>query len=524
MPRADEAVIPPPCRTFDIQTLLFLLAAAIFLYAFLFVPPFIPVDYNIDGLTLVTDGKRMYEGQMMYRDFFQFMTPGTVLVYFFLFKLFGHRIWIPHLALLFLGLGLAWLGVVIARKLVRPGLALLPSAIFLAGVYKNRLDPTHHWYSLLTALAAIAALVERRTPARIAAAGFFCGLTAWFTQTRGLAAVMGFCVFLWWESRQRREGRREWLKQEAWLVGGFLATLIALNAYFVWKAGLARFLWCTVIFGIKYYPKTPDNTFGVVTSTVPPFTSLRVFLFNFIPWLFLYGVIPFTHLLFFVRYRRESGKKPTDFWVRPMLLAIVGSFMFVSVAPSPSLNRMFSNALPGVILLIWFIDSPSKVPRALAAGLVAGVLLLVPHAVLSAQSKVRQIVTTRPGILLATDPWEGEVLVWMREHTRPAEYLYAPSSSGAQGVYFYMDLRNPTPLPFIQNNGYTPPQQVAEVIHALEQNPVRYILWSTLDLDSIPDWEDPSDDHLGPLQDYLHAHYKVAKVFRNSDAIWEKKN
>ena len=524
MSRAGGAVIPPPCRTFDIQTLLFLLAAAIFLYAFLFVPPFIPIDYNIDGLTLVTDGKRMYEGQMMYRDFFQFMTPGTVLVYFFLFKLFGHRIWIPHLALLFLGLGLAWLGVVIARKLVRPGLALLPSAIFLAGVYKNQARP--HAPLVQSAYGTCRDSGTGRTPD----SGADCGGRVFLRPHRLVHADarVGCChgfLRLPVVGIPAEAGGPARMAQARGLAGRWLPRRPHRLERFFRLEGWPRPL--SLVHGDlrhQVLSKTPDNTFGVVTSTVPPFTSLRVFLFNFIPWLFLYGVIPFTHLLFFVRYQRKSGKKPTDFWVRPMLLAIVGSCMFLTVAPSPSLNRMFSNALPGVILLIWFIDSPSKVPRALAAGLVAGVLLLVPHAVLSAQSKVRQIVTTRPGILLATDPWEGEVLVWMREHTRPAEYLYAPSSSGAQGVYFYMDLRNPTPLPFIQNNGYTPPQQVADVIHALEQHPVRYILWSTLDLDSIPDWEDPSDDHLGPLQDYLHAHYKVAKVFRNSDAVWEKKN
>ena len=269
-------------RAPDAGTLVFLLAALIFLYAFLFVPPLIPIDHNIDGLILVTDGKRMYEGATLYRDFFQFTTPGTPLVYFLLFKLLGLQLRIPDLTLLLLGLGLAWLGVVIARKLMRPGLALLPSAIFLAGVYKNRLDPTHHWYSLLTATAAIAALMERRTPARIAAAGLFCGLTFFFTQTRGLAAVIGFGVFVWWESRQKREPWRELLKQTACLVGGFLATLIAVNAYFVWKAGLARFLWCTVIFGTKYYTKSVDNTFLVVTKTFPEFLSLHSFLLSLV--------------------------------------------------------------------------------------------------------------------------------------------------------------------------------------------------------------------------------------------------
>ncbi|MDR3673852.1 MAG: hypothetical protein P4N24_00075, partial [Acidobacteriota bacterium] len=383
------------CRAIDARTLLFLLAALIFLYAFLFIPPFIPIHRHIDGLILVTDGKRMFEGAAMYRDFFQFTTPGTPLVYFLLFKLLGLHPWIPDLTLLLLGLGLAWLGVVVAKKVMRSSLALLPSAIFLVGVYKNRLDPTHHWYSLLTVMAAIAVLTERRTPARIAAAGCFCGLTAFFTQSRGLAAVIGFGVFLWWESWQKRETWRGSLKREAWLVGGLLATLIAVNAYFVWQAGLARFLWCTVIFGIKYYPKSTDNNFLVVTQTFPKFLSLRYFLLGLVHWLFLYAVIPFTYLLFFARYWRESGKKPTEYWARPMLLAVVGFCMLLGVAPSASLTRMASSVLPGLILLGWFIDFPGKLARTLAGALVVAVLLLAPHAVATEQSQEKHILATR---------------------------------------------------------------------------------------------------------------------------------
>jgi hypothetical protein len=52
---------------------------------------------------------------------------------------------------------------------------------------------------------------------------------------------------------------------------------------------------------------------------------------------------------------------------------------------------------------------------------------------------------------------------------------------------------------------------------------VRYVLWEHGDLDAIPDWEDPTDDHLGPLLDYIHRYYHAVKVFSNADEIWERK-
>lgn len=520
MQTTEHEVMPRLSRTGDIQTALFLVAALIYLYSLLFLPPFIP--FNLRHLVLLSDGMRMYEGEVMYRDFFQFVTPGTGLVNFLALKLFELRLWIPNLLSLLLVLGLVGLGVMIARKLTRPSLALLPSAIFLIGARDFLFDPTHHMHSVLASMAAIAALMERRTPARIAAAGFFCGLTLCFTQSRGLAVVPGFVVFLWWESRRGQEGWRNLLKKEAWLVASFLATLIAVNGYFVWKAGWTRFLWCTVIFGLKYYSRqASDNSLRVFAENVPALGPLRSSLLLEIGhWLFLYGVVPFILILFFARYWRESGKKTVEFWARPMLVAIVGSFMVLGIAPAPAPGRLAITELPILILLGWLIDSPRRSARATAAVLITGILLVIPHIVAGAQSGKRGILTTPHGQVAIADPETLKLYSWVLQHTHAFEYLYeAPDPE----MYFYLDLRNPTPLPLIKNSGYTTPEQVAEVIRGLEQHQVRYILWSG-DLDELDKWQNPSDDHLGPLRDYIHSRYRVAKDFANSDEIWQRKD
>ncbi|HMD83180.1 MAG TPA: hypothetical protein VKO18_00605 [Terriglobia bacterium] len=518
----EQTGLPTSSRVFDTSTFLFLLAAFIFLYIFLFVPPFTPIVYNGDGMFFLPAGQRMYEGETIYRDFFEFVTPGTALVYFFLFKLFGLRPWIPNLLSLLLGLALAGLGVVIARKIMRPSLALLPSAIFLVAARELLCEPTHHWFSLLATTAAIAVLMERRTPARIAAAGFFCGLTSCFTQTRGLAVAVGFGVYLWWESRRRQEAGRELLKKEGWLVTSFLATLIAVNGNFIWKAGPARFLWCTVVYVLKYYPKMADvATFRVFWINFPGFVPSLRFLHWFIgDWVFLHAVVPFIFILFFVRYGRKSGKEPGESWDRPMLVAIVGAFLLLSIAPSPAPNRIAASALPGTILLGWLLDSPRKIARALAAAIAMGVLLLALLAVVRKRPIPDGTLTTPQGKMAITIPSDYEEYTWVQQHTRPSEYFF---EAVASDMYFRLDLRNPTTVPYITNCGFTTVGQVAEVIQGLEKHKVRYLLWEHGDLDAIPDWEDPSDDHLGPLLDYVHSHYQAVKVFTNADEIWERK-
>ena len=509
--------------TLRASTTLFLLAALGFLYRFLFIPPFLPVENNgiADSLLYLAPGQRMFEGDLIYKVVFEYVTPGTALVNFLMFKLFGLRLWIPDLLALLLGLGLVWLGVVVSRTMMRPGLALLPSAIFLVSRRAYLLDPTHHWYSVLAAIAAIAVLLERRTPARIAAAGFFCGLSACFTQTRGLAVVAGFAFYLWWESRQRREGWRRLLGKESWLLASCLATFIAVNAYFISNAGFVRYLWCTIAFPLKYYPKGgPWNTFEAVTTEFPVYASLRTFVHPFGLWLSLFVTAPLLILLFFVHYWRGSNKEPLDYWERPMLVAIVGFFMLLGIAPAPDSVRMAMSGLPAFILLGWFLDSPRKIARALAIGLAAGALIVAIDCFATRKPVPAGVLVTPQGKVGLTDRALYEKYTWIQQHTRPSQYFY---EAGYAEVYFYLDLRNPTPLSEIQDTGYTTSEQITEVIHGLEQHQVQYILWEPGNLGTLPGSANSSDDNIGPLRDYVQSNYTIAKVFSDSDEIWERK-
>jgi len=513
-------------KVHQITTALFLLAALSFLCCFQFlIPSLAPIKVNNlgDSLLNLAPGQRMYQGEMIYRDVFEFLTPGTALVNFLMFKLFGLRPWIPNLLALLLGLGMAWLGVAISRKLMRTSLALLPSAVFIVSERGFMSDPNHHWYSVLATLAAIAVLLERRTPVRIAAAGMFCGLCACFTQTSGLAVVVGFAAFLWWDSRRRNEDWRGLLRKEAWLLTSFFATFLAVIAYFIFEAGPARFFWCTVVFVLKYHHREAyANTFQVIGTALPTFASVRTFLSPFAHWLFLFVLSPFSFVLFFSRYWRDSRRKPLEYWDRPMLVAIVGFFMFLSIIPAPSDVRMAAIMLPALILLIWFLDSQRKLARAFVAALAAGTFLIAFYSIVERRPDAAGIVKTPHGDLAIIDPTLDQEYLWIQQHTQPREYFYEPSIADH---YFYLDLRNPTPISYTQNNGYTTKEQVAEVIQGLEIHQVRYILRGVGEDDApkSSELENASTDYLGPLRDYIRTHYSMVKVFPNTAEIWEKK-
>jgi hypothetical protein len=230
-------------------------------------------------------------------------------------------------------------------------------------------------------------------------------------------------------------------------------------------------------------------------------------------------VIPLTFIIFFIRYWRESRKKPLEYWERPMMVAIVGFFLFLSSAPAPSVARMAAISLPAFILLGWWLDSPRKLARIFVVVLTVGTPLEAVHLVARGRPTAVGILETPQGKLASVDRDRFNELTWIQQHTQPLDYLYAPTD---RSLYFYLNLRNPTPQSIISNTGYTTPQQVAEAIRGLEQHQARYILWSSGDMDLLPAWENPSDGHLGPLRNYLHSNYKLVKTFPNDFEIWEK--
>jgi len=510
---------------FENATALFLLAAMAYLYYFLFVPPFVPVEGNGIGdcYLYLAPGQRMFDqGQLIYRDVFEFVTPGTALVNLLMLKLFGLRVWIPNVLVMLLTLGLVWTGVVISRKLMRPSLVFLPSTLFLLGARPYLYDPTHHWYSLLAAMAAIAVMLERRTTARIVAAGFFCGLCASFTQTRGLTVYVGFAVFLLWESWQTQEKWRPLLKRQAWLLTGFVATCLAVNGYFIWKAGIARFFWCTVVFVLKYYPQQADaNTFRTVGTDFPNYESLHTFLRPFLNWLSLVALPPVVYILFFARYWRERDRKSLEYWQRPMLVGIVGFFMFLSIAPSPGIIRMTVSSLPALVLLGWLLDSPRKAARTFLVIFSAWAVFVAVHSLTRRKPVSVGTLTTPQGKLVFTNETLYQEYIWMQDHTRPGDYFFGDGEDFPT-EHFYLNLRYPTPLTGVTPNGYTTSEQVAEVVAGLKQHPTQYIYWETKGMDDIPKWENPADDHLGPLRDYMRSNYRVVKVFAGTDEIWER--
>jgi hypothetical protein len=487
------------------------------LYLDSFVLPRTPIYQGDTAPIFLLEARKMYEGQMIYRDFFQFTLPGTQVFYLLLFKLFGVRAWIPSAVWVLLGITLAWLCVLVSKRILNGWHVYLPSLFFLAFGFVTEPDPTHHWFSTIACMAALAVLIAKRSPARLAAAGLFCGVATLFTQSRGVAAIVAFAAFLFWECRARKLGWNRLLKAEIYLSAAFLATLLPPLTYLVWKVGLGRFVWCTVVFPMKYWSKWYWGTFAVYMATPP---SLPTWLMPpaLLVWLFIYALLPFVYVLFLVQYHRQAKAHPDQPWDRLMLVTIVGIFLLLGIAFSPVWFRLISVAPPAMIALVWLIESSKRVPRLLAPLICTYALgVLVAQSVI-VQSGWRGYLPFPTGRAALLDPDRYEKYRWIIRHTRPGD-IYFQADDCDQ--YFPLDLGNPAEVSFVVGGKYTRPAQVQDVINKLERYNVRFVMWSAwLDVPRSPGGNPGT---LAPLRAYLRAHYRPVREFTdNEEEAWER--
>jgi hypothetical protein len=489
------------------------MASAAFLYLQLFIFPNLPMMPSGDQLIWIFDGIRLLHGEVMYRDFFHYTGPGSATAWCALFYLFGVRAWVVNATLLCLGVGFAWTSVVISRKLFNGVSTLLPGFLFLVIPFRNAPIDTgsHHWYSSLAAMIALAVLMDRRTQRRLVAAGALCGLCAWFNQPRGLAVVLGLGVFLLWERKQGNEPWRSLAWREAGLFSSFLVTLAGLSSYFIWKAGPKIFVFCTFVFLMKYFHAEPNGTWTVYGADMGSlenwYSSTQLG-----KWLVVELLVPWMYFLFFLRMRHARNPQPQEPWHRLMLVGVVGLFMFLSVAPSALNYRLCTVSLPAFILLVWFAKCSGKTGRVTLRFMWIGLLALMIAETHSNQTRWHTTMDLPIGHVATYVSDEPEVYQWFLSHRGPSDYLFA-----FPGMNFALGIPNPTPIDFLTTSDFTRPGQVVSVIDGLEARSARWVVWPS----GLNNSQGPSD-HLGSLRVYLGAHYHVAKTFGSEQQFLER--
>ena len=494
-------------------------AGAMALFAFaacyfrLFILPDVPLLPSGDQVGFAEAGSRIVAGQLPYRDYFQIVPPGTDFAYALLIRLFGLRTWTPHLVMATLAAVATLLITLISMRVLRGLSVVLPGLLLVGFLLLVSMDGTHHWFSTVAALAALLVLLGGTTLPQIAAAGALCGLTACFTQNKGATVLVGFVVYLVWKASLDGAPARAWLRQCAALVGVAACTFAVANVYFVSAVGMRRWLYCLVVYPLRYYPSPAINNWRVVLYD---FASHQ----NAVRWVaypFVYATVPLACVVFLLATRRRWRQKdPTEPWGELVLIALTGIFMFLAVAASPSVKRLGSVGPPAMVSLAWMLSGPGRVTRWLKMGLVFAAIGMVLVASVVNQTRWRAFLDLPAGRTAFHDKLQYEEYGWVLQHTHPRQFFLGVP------MYFPFHVQNPSPTDGYETSEYTRPEQVTELLQALKTHFVPLMILPSAK--QYPRRTGLPSDHLGPFRNYLCRNYSLTRTLATGDEVWERRD
>src|SRR5438874_9735698 len=151
-----------------------------------------------EGIVL-QGAQRILGGEVLYRDFFSFFTPGSYYFLALIFKIFGSSIIVARTALVIFGAAFSAITYVLCRRVCSRGSALFVAAIITLSTLPYRFLVLHNWDSTLWACLSVycaVRLIETRGRAWAFAGGSFIALTFLFEQSKGAGLALGLCAGL----------------------------------------------------------------------------------------------------------------------------------------------------------------------------------------------------------------------------------------------------------------------------------------------------------------------------------------
>ena len=253
-----------------------LLAAGLAAISILYLWPFRnALSLGADEGIVLQGAVRILRGQLPYRDFFSFYTPGSYYWNALWMRLFGESILVPRTLVLLYGAWFSVMTFVLARRMASRTGAVVASLALLVCCLPTRFLVMHNWDSTVAAsLALFCALGFLQQPRlwSAAGAGFFTSLAVLFNQARGAGVVLGLVLgFLALRRRLPQDG----LKARHFQVAGavFLLPLLATGIFFAARGALGAMVQ-GLLWAPRHYSQVNRLPYGFITLSPSDWESL----------------------------------------------------------------------------------------------------------------------------------------------------------------------------------------------------------------------------------------------------------
>ncbi|MGD0155213.1 MAG: hypothetical protein ABSB50_03890 [Terracidiphilus sp.] len=469
--------------------------AALFFYLHLFRFPAVPIWHDGDQAIYLEHAERMLGGAVLYRDLFQFNMPGTEYLYYFLFRCLGLHLWIGHLAFLLAATAITLLVYSLSRIVLQGALAWLPAVAFLVICQRSSLDGSHHWYSALMVLCAVNIVARASAVTWIGLAGAFLGLATIFTSGEGAFLAAGIALFFIWEFRDWRRASKAIVA----LVVPFVTVVFSMMVYLTVTVGAKVLYYSLIVFPFRYYGAGYANDFSIYFDEWQDVFPLRPHsILLILLWFLLNAAVPIVLAVFMARClcRNTPDLRNSDRTRALMLYAFAAVFALLAVARAPSAPRLNCAAVFAYILAVALLKEIG------ARRLIGGALALACAAALAeivvAAVRPAPILDGARGPVAMFSQSDYQYTSWLAHIARPGDRLF-----GSPTYNFVLGLKNPSKLEWVEPDAYTRPEQVRELLDALNRYPTRFILFSDESGDQVD-----AGDNLKPFRAYLREHYR----------------
>jgi hypothetical protein len=228
---------------------------------------------NADESYFLYEARRIAEGEVMYRDIFQFVTPGAPYIMALLFLVFGTTMATAVTAMAVLqGLTAVLVFSACRRLQVRPAFATIAALGHVAVCHSAWPVASWHWFSTTTLVLQCWVLARRpwpQTPTWALIPGAISGLAIGVQQQRGLPLAAGVMIVLTVDHVigrffGERVPWRTLLMRLAMYGCGIALILVPLLAPSLWLAGFDALMDAWVRFPLQRYGPAYGSAWGAV--------------------------------------------------------------------------------------------------------------------------------------------------------------------------------------------------------------------------------------------------------------------
>lgn len=452
--------------------------------------------------------KRVWQGQALYRDFFDFQTPFSFYLYAIGYALGGVSITSARVVTALMNGLSAACTYVLARRV-----ASTPEAILAGLLVPVICVPTwnlagHHWPATAFGLAAAAVLLAPgwagSARSRPAAAGALVGLLACTQASRGASMIPWLVVVVPALALGYGRGWRGAARELAWTAAGGAAVCAAVFGYAVWRASLdevtyATFTWVVTSYRQHNAGKTPWAGSGWIWAARQADTWM--WLLHAVPWLLRLEAV----WIVWDGWRFGIGTQGVRTAVLLLALsAIAGIAYFPDYVHVSFIMPFVLVVLAGMVHRVW--AALPGLPRGLAVGLWTAAFAVVAVKAGANLQRARAAAPMRFDTAfgtLAGLPAHAETVRELRarldvERNGPPPLFAHPTDAW---LYLALPADNPTRYTLLRP-GYNTPEQFAEALADIERDPRTAVVFNILG-------ELPDD----PVRERLEAHWQETARF-----------